>query len=51
MNIRKFLMFTLTVNLTCAFAFHWTKAYKALVIANSLALLFFIAQKVVTKED
>lgn len=51
MNIRKFLVFTLAVNLTLAFAFHWTKAYQALVIANSLALLFFVARKVVTKED
>ena len=51
MNIRKFLVLALAVNLIAAFAFHWTTVNKALVIVNALALLVFVVRKAFTKED
>ena len=51
MNIRNALTFTLAANLIAAIHLNWTVINKALVIANALTLLFFVARKTITKED
>lgn len=51
MNIRKILTLLLAVNLSAAIVCNWPATNKMLVIANALALLFFIARKAITKEN
>lgn len=51
MNIQKIFTLLLAVNLSTAIVRDWPATNKILVIANALALLFFIARKAITKEN